>query len=140
MCDAEPGEAGEPRKKAGLGGKSARQIEFAMAGCDAKTGRTKSEFRDICQNKLAQLSVDVFSPLWRALAFPFWQQDKLVALLLHCFRAQYQSSEHGGVFRHVFQRVGALLSETCRFLNITVEIKRLPLTLAFTLAETVVLK
>lgn len=111
-----------------------------MAGCDAKTGWSKSEFRDICQNKLAQLSVDVFSPLGRALALHFRGKDKLVVPLFHCFCAEYQPSEHAAICRHIFQKVQALLSEIYSSLNIKVEFKYLPLTLAFTFIETIVLK
>lgn len=66
-----PRRRGRTEEESKIGEKYARQIEFAMAGCDAKTGPTKTEFGDISQNKLAQPSVDVFPPLWRAFDWLF---------------------------------------------------------------------
>lgn len=123
LCVRPSRRSGGTQKESNVGAKSAQPIEFALAGCDAKTGWTKSEFRDICQNKLAKLSADVFSPLWRALALHFSQQDKLVAPFFHCFCASYQPSEHDGRFLARLSKGSCSSVSYLQFLNIRVEFK-----------------
>lgn len=105
-----------------------------MAACDANTGWTKSEFRDICQNKLAQLSVDVFSTLGvRSLCI-------FVAPLFHCFCASSYQPPEPGISTHIFQKSSCFSVRDLQLPNSQVQVKRLPLTLAFTFTETIFAK
>lgn len=68
-----------------------------MAGYDAKNGRTKSEFRDICQNKLLQLSLSIIHH-FSVYFLCFSQQEKLMVSLLNFCCVQYQLSKHSVFF------------------------------------------
>lgn len=68
-----------------------------MAGYDAKNGRTKSEFRDICQNKLLQLSLSIIHH-FSVYFLCFSQQEKLMVSLLNFCCVQYQLSKHSLIF------------------------------------------
>lgn len=74
-----------------------------MDGCDAKTGRTKSEFRDICQKKLLQLSQNVIHHFsvyflfffhsessswhlnWTSAVYQLWKQEAFSDFFNSCF-------------------------------------------------------
>lgn len=82
-----PRRRGRTKEESKVGEKYARQIEFAMAGCDAKTGPTKTEFRAISQNKLAHGCI---STTLACFCFALLRHDKLVVILFRCIHAEYQ--------------------------------------------------
>lgn len=72
----------ENRKESKVGRNERSKLGLPWLDLTPKTGRTKSEFRDICQNKLLQLSVNIIHHFSVYFLF-FLQREKLMTSLLN---------------------------------------------------------
>lgn len=71
-----PAQLNEENKEDGkVGRHGCSELGFATDGFDASTGQTKSEFRDVCQKKLIQLSGERKPPLECVFTFLFTARE-----------------------------------------------------------------